>query len=186
MTMYAWRDAMGASGELEDDDCGYCGAPAFYQDPKWEPIAALKDRVRETRSRVAVPFCHVEKDHIRRGVARGIHLRSEDILVTWEDGEKGTLKRYDRETYQPIPAELESRVNEKLRLRDELHAKVAALRVEVEEELAPYRNSPNYDAKPGTPGRTKQTLEGLVKQAMAQAAARKNGAEEKANASNDA
>jgi len=48
MTMYAWRDAMGASGELEDDDCGYCGAPAFYQDPKWEPIAEDPEWTRET------------------------------------------------------------------------------------------------------------------------------------------
>lgn len=32
---YRWKEAMGSVGELEDDDCAYCGAPPFYQDATW-------------------------------------------------------------------------------------------------------------------------------------------------------
>jgi hypothetical protein len=26
---------MGDAGPIQEDDCDYCGAPPWYQDPKW-------------------------------------------------------------------------------------------------------------------------------------------------------
>ena len=60
-----------------------------------ECTTKLKAKLKTNAARVKVPFAVATNNHvIRRGIARGIHGTSGDILVTWEDGEKDTLRGY--------------------------------------------------------------------------------------------
>jgi hypothetical protein len=60
-----------------------------------ESLGRLKGLIRDSiiGSRVEVPFVN---DYGARGVMRGFHAQNQDILVTWDDGEKGRISPHTR------------------------------------------------------------------------------------------
>lgn len=59
----------------------------------------LREMAMRTKSaEVNVPFVQVRQEgdaaRIRRGTARALHADGRKVLVTWEDGAKGTLERW--------------------------------------------------------------------------------------------
>ena len=103
---------------------------------------ALGRQLRPAAAQVAVPFmilvspaCRGQDVTIRRGTGTGLHRRTGNVLVTWEDGEKGQIsdlgaaeKCLDAGT---DPAEWLRLVHEHARVSRELRAFEQARRIDV-------------------------------------------------------
>lgn len=67
-----------------------------------ELMKRLKQTLREKVASVSVPFEMLKGREVKAGVARGIHQKDHDILVTWADGTKDQISNYREETLRPL------------------------------------------------------------------------------------
>jgi len=94
----------------------------------------LKEAVRKKRARVQIPFVELDRRtlELRSGIARGIHMKDREILVTWSDGEKAQLSRHSHDFLRPLTPE---EAEEIVRLAQNVRVARAAL-AEAEKPLS--------------------------------------------------
>jgi hypothetical protein len=77
-SMYPWRDGHGDAGPIEEDECGYCGAPPMYQDPQWdeenEPAPGQCTRCGATGLYEDKPITGSKKEETHVGHTTTVHL----------------------------------------------------------------------------------------------------------------
>lgn len=80
-------------------------------------------RARAAKVEVAIPFSMWRDDHIQHGTAHGLHQRSRNILVRWEDGTAEQLPHWTGiECFSRLSAEEAREYEEITRKKNELGA----------------------------------------------------------------
>ena len=122
-------EVLGTTVAVDVDDKGVFRASV---NPELEFEADGLDRLKRVirdsviATRVEVPFVN---DAGTRGVMRGFHAANRDILVTWEDGEKGRITPYTR----VLPADTDEATIEELRRLEQATREVQARLKELRE-----------------------------------------------------
>jgi hypothetical protein len=176
-TFYAFRPG---------DDPGYrtriCSGLTYT-----ELITTLKKEVVKRRIQVAIPFCTADGYRVRKGVARAIHAKDREILVTWDDGTKDQLAVY-KDYLRPLTAEEEAELNALGQVVRDAQKTLQEVVKPFDAKVAEYklgrrkRKSPaGYEMVPDGPA----TLEEQVKAAIEEAMTIKQAAEKAVETSNE-
>jgi len=150
-----------ASGAQPSDQSAIVASEFVFD--KLLPI--VKRKSKEAATRVEVPFCMMHHGVLRMGVARGIHATKGVVLVTWSNGEKGELERYERDTYAIPPADVAAKANELAAATVVAREEEKRLEAELDTLLKPYQQKPDIYARGAD--RERKTIKELVQAAIA-------------------